>query len=327
MMHQSISGVTEQSQVGHARREAIRLAKHADFNEVDVGKVALIATELANNLVKHATGGQMLMRAWEHQGGKSFELLSLDRGPGIENLSKCLEDGHSTAGSPGTGLGAIRRTAHQFDIYSQSKGTVAVALVSTSPTPATGVVHQAKPSEPICGDAWLVKECSWGSLCVIADGLGHGVRAAAASTAVVDSMRETLSKPSTLDLIETAHHAAMSTCGASIGVAILDMYLQEIRFAGVGNISAVVLNGSERNSFVSYDGVIGHQYRKVKEFTYHWSKESVLVMHSDGLGSRWDLKQYPGLLTKHPSLIAGVLYRDFARNYDDITVVVMNGAG
>jgi hypothetical protein len=48
----------------------------------------------------------------------------------------------------------------------------------------------------------------------------------------------------------------------------------------------------------------------------------LLVMHSDGLATHWNLDQYPGLVGRRPSLIAGVLYRDFARGRDDVTVVV-----
>ena len=49
-------------------------------------------------------------------------------------------------------------------------------------------------------------------------------------------------------------------------------------------------------------------------------------MHSDGLTTHWTLERLPGLAARHPSLIAGVLYRDFKRGRDDVTVVVARGA-
>ena len=73
---------------------------------------------------------------------------------------------------------------------------------------------------------------------------------------------------------------------------------------------------------VSYNGTVGHEVRKIREFTYLWPKGGLLVMHSDGLGTQWRLDRYPGLIARHPSLIAGVLYRDFNRGRDDVTVLV-----
>jgi hypothetical protein len=73
---------------------------------------------------------------------------------------------------------------------------------------------------------------------------------------------------------------------------------------------------------VSYNGTVGHEVRKIQEFTYQWPQQGLLVMHSDGLKTQWRLDRYPGLMHKHPSLIAGVLYRDFNRGRDDVTVLV-----
>jgi hypothetical protein len=49
-------------------------------------------------------------------------------------------------------------------------------------------------------------------------------------------------------------------------------------------------------------------------------------MHSDGLLTNWSLDAYPGLLTRHPALIAGVMYRDFRRGRDDVTVLAVRRA-
>ena len=50
-------------------------------------------------------------------------------------------------------------------------------------------------------------------------------------------------------------------------------------------------------------------------------------MHSDGLATQWQLDRYPGLAARHPSVIAGVLYRDFRRERDDVTVLVATERG
>jgi len=72
----------------------------------------------------------------------------------------------------------------------------------------------------------------------------------------------------------------------------------------------------------SHSGIVGHTFPHVQEFTYDWRPHSILAMQSDGLTSRWELRRYPGLELKHPSLIAGVLYRDASRKRDDATILV-----
>jgi hypothetical protein len=49
----------------------------------------------------------------------------------------------------------------------------------------------------------------------------------------------------------------------------------------------------------------------------------LIILHSDGIASRWDIAAYPGLAVQHPSLIAGVLLRDHRRGRDDAAAVAM----
>jgi hypothetical protein len=66
------------------------------------------------------------------------------------------------------------------------------------------------------------------------------------------------------------------------------------------------------------------QMRSALHSTAHaWPEHGLLVMHSDGLTGRWTLDRYPGLLVRHPALVAAVLYKDFLRGRDDATVVVV----
>ena len=99
--------VQDQSQVAEARREAAETAERHGFGGADSGRVALVATELATNLVKHGKGGEILIGTYEDGEGGGIELLALDRGPGMPNLALCLEDGYSSAGTSGRGLGAV----------------------------------------------------------------------------------------------------------------------------------------------------------------------------------------------------------------------------
>ena len=330
LLEQICVPVTESSQPAAARRAAVALGKDTGMDETALGNLALVVTELATNLVKHAKDGQLLMRRLRDEGMDGVEVLSLDKGPGMSNVERSMSDGYSTAGSPGMGLGALRRTAGHFDVYSQpGMGTVIVARVFAGRSPdspharSVGVVRQAKSGEPVSGDNWIARWFADGWVCAVADGLGHGVIASDAASAIIEAVRSAPSRLSPVELVEAAHRAAKPTRGAAFGVAVLDQGARVIRYAGIGNIAAVVLNGAERRHLVSHNGIVGHEYRKVSEFAQPWQSQSVLVLHSDGIGTHWDLARYPGLLTRDPSLIAGVLYRDFTRGRDDATVVVM----
>jgi anti-sigma regulatory factor (Ser/Thr protein kinase) len=323
--------VAESSQPAAARRAAIQLAQDAGLDGQSTGNFALLVTELATNLVKHATEGRLLMRCFEVDGSDGVEVLSLDKGPGIADVAKALIDGYSTAGSLGTGMGAVIRAAGSFDLYSQAdKGTAIIVRIpaksgrSSSPSSASiGVVHQPKGGEPISGDEWALRLFSDGWICAVADGLGHGLLASDAAKAALEPIRSCKGNPLPTDLITAAHDAAKPTRGAVCGIAVQDGQAGVVRFAGVGNISAVVLNGEERRHLVSSNGVLGHDVGRVKEFQQPWSKQSILLMHSDGIATRWDMDLYPGLLARDPSLIAGVLYRDYDRGKDDATIIVL----
>jgi len=329
MINQVHFHIREISAVAEARREVTGMAQTIGFDESDIGRVAIVVTEAATNLVKHAPQGQILARAFDRDGGAVIEVLALDQGPGIANVGESLRDGYSTSGSPGTGLGAIKRLSDEFDIYSTpGAGAALVAQLRSRRPPGgnrpapleIGAVCLPKPGEEACGDAWAVEWRGGHCVILVADGLGHGADAAAASMAAVNSLR-THPQLAPAELIEFAHGALRSTRGAALAVADLDL-TREVRYAGIGNISGMTYSQDVNRHMVSHSGIVGHEVRKVQEFVYPWSQDMLLVMHSDGLATHWNLDQYPGLAGRHPSLIAGVLYRDFTRGRDDVTVVV-----
>jgi hypothetical protein len=122
--------------------------------------------------------------------------------------------------------------------------------------------------------------------------------------------------------VEAINPALRPPAEAAIAVAHIDAALKIVRFAGLGNITAAIHRDDAVRHLVSQHGTAGVGTRRIEEYTYPWDEHSVLVMHSDGITARHDLAAYPGLLERHPGLVAGVLYRDFARGRDDATVVV-----
>jgi anti-sigma regulatory factor (Ser/Thr protein kinase) len=327
--------VQERSGVGEARRAAAGLAAQLGMSEEAAGRLALILTEAANNVVHHGGGGEVVVRPLADGSGHGAEVLVIDRGPGIADVSSAFRDGYSTAGTPGTGLGALARIADWFDIYSgPGQGTLVVARVwnrgAQGVTPPSlgsaglelGAVCLPHRGESACGDAWAAATTAQGSLLMVADGLGHGPDAAAAAAASVRLFHEGRSKPPG-ELLADIHAALRSTRGAAVAIALLDRGRREIRYAGVGNIAGTVVSGLETRSMVSHNGTVGHELRKIQEFVYPWPEHAMVVMHSDGLQTHWRLDRYDGASARHPALVAGLLYRDFNRGRDDVTVVAL----
>jgi len=328
--------VVDASQAGQARRQAAQLSSSLDFNETDAGKVAIVVTEVATNLVKHGHGGELIMSVLSADGSNGVQILALDRGPGIENVGESLRDGYSTAGTAGTGLGAVRRLASRFDIHSQpGAGTAVMAELWPSGRRGhaaprgldIGSVCVPARGEDVCGDGWAITRTERQTTILVVDGLGHG---ALAGDATHEAIRVFCAHPGAAPdaAITTIHAALRSTRGAAAAVAEVDHRSGLVQYAGIGNIAGVIVSpGFPLRHLVSYNGIAGHEARKIGAFTYPWSANSTLVMHSDGVSTRWTLDSYPGLSQRHPALIAGVLYRDFGRSRDDATVLVARGHG
>lgn len=322
--------VLDLSYPAEARRSAAALASEHGFGETAAGQVMLVVTEVATNLVKHAGGGEILLRAIEEDGEPVIEVLALDKGRGMQNVAECQQDGYSTSGSPGLGLGGIARLSTFSDIYSQpGRGTAVLARLSRSQhrppwRPAgtvMGGVAVAKHGETACGDRWEAAPWRTGARLTVVDGLGHGPLAAdAAHLAVLTFRKHADERPR--GVLEAMHVALRGTRGAAAAVAELDEERQMLTFAGVGNISGAVVAAGATRRMVSHNGIVGQAMPSVREFMHPWPPGALLVLHSDGVMTHWRLDAYPGLEQRHPSLIAAILYRDFTRGRDDATVAV-----
>jgi len=326
--------IVDTSQIAEARRTATRAAATLGFSETDSGRVALVATELATNLIKHGGGGEILLEQHQHDGAEpAVELIALDRGRGIADLQSCLRDGYSSAGTAGHGLGAIRRQSDLMQVASWPElGTAILARVARHPPAMTGVAARLSDEsdwygavcvplagEEVSGDAWQAVRTTRGRILLVADGLGHGREAAAAAREAVRLflLHQTLPVPQVLELV---HTGLRHTRGAAVSIAHVDVGTRKVVYGGIGNIAGSLIDGEQVRRMVSLNGTAGLNARKFQAFDY--PAAPLLILHSDGLMTNWSLQRYPGLQRAHPTLIAAVLYRDFARRRDDATVLV-----
>lgn len=326
--------MVESSQIGDARRQAARLATSLDFDELALGRLALVVTELATNLVRHASDGLLLIGVYAQGRVATIEVISIDRGPGMSDIDRSVADGVSTGGTAGNGLGAVRRTASQFLIFSKvGFGSIIVARLTGDNSPLDSTHERghalayagiciAAPGETVSGDAWACKQDASTTSILVADGLGHGPEAALAADAARQLFCEDVGS-GPLDVVERCHGALRSTRGAAVAAIQIDLARQSLAFCGVGNIAARILSGTEDRSPVSQHGTVGLQVRKVRAIDYVLPDHAVLVVHTDGIITRWDLKDVPELLACSPVMLAAHLIRNKFRGRDDATVVVV----
>lgn len=325
--------MTDASCVGDARRLCARAVEDWGWSDVDTGRLSLLVTELGTNLVRHAREGELWVAV--RPDAREVELLSMDQGPGIADVQRALQDGVSTgSGSPGTGLGAIRRLASDFDIHSSPRGTTCLVRVRATGRAAAarrgwGAVSVAVPGETVCGDAWAVATDGARLAAVVVDGLGHGPHAAQAADAALDVFAE--APFAALEVfVQECHTRLQTTRGGALFALRAQAPSQPgpaLRYAGAGNVMGRVVSGVFDRSMVTQHGAAGVQLRKPEVATLDWPDHALAVVHSDGVASRWRADEVAPLLQRDPALIAAALLRQQFRGRDDATVLVVKKGG
>lgn len=308
------------------RRSAERLAAELSLPERRVSDLSIVVAEAAGNLAKHADEGTVLLRAIRTADQAGVEIIAIDRGPGMADIVHSVGDGHSTTGTLGIGLGAITRQASWCDLHSvPGKGTVLAAQVwSADPPPPSwaGGITRPLTGESVSGDAFAFRVADGRHQLLLSDGLGHGGLAAAASREAVRAFVDAPAIPPDA-LVDLLHRKLNHTRGAALAVAELDAEAGLVRYAGLGNISGTVLAmGTRPRGMVSLPGIAGHQRRQVRQFEYPLDRESIVLMHSDGVVDRWSPNDYPGLLRHSPEVISATVLRDAGTRRDDAGVLV-----
>jgi anti-sigma regulatory factor (Ser/Thr protein kinase) len=331
--------VREPTDVADARRRIGVVVTQLGYNATAAGQVAIVVTELAQNLLRHGGGGEILVGA-DARRPLGIEIMTLDRGPGIADVAACMRDGYSTGGTSGNGLGAIKRLAHEVLFHSMpQKGTVVLVRMGgdanagarDAGTRNTGAVRNTaalcvpKTGETVCGDtAAIVVRPDGTTAILLADGLGHGPLAAAASGEAARLFRRH-SSTGPKEVLAILHAGLRATRGAAVAAASIDPQAKTVTYGGVGNIAGFIIDTGGVRRMVSHSGTAGYAAGRFQDFHYPLHSRPVVVMYSDGLATSWSPESHQGLFALDPLLIAGVLYRDHARGRDDVSVVVWKG--
>ncbi|MDQ8203990.1 ATP-binding protein [Pelagicoccus sp. SDUM812003] len=330
--------IDDQSRVSQCRRRAKALARSLGFSEVDRERVGIAVSEAVSNVLRHAGSGVFLAQPSRLFAEPCLTVLLWDRGPGISNLDRSLEDGYSSADGQGIGLGAMKRQSDGFELYSKPKGGLVVSMRfrkrgpmkrSASPDVSYRNVFATAipmPEEADSGDAWAVEKRSGVWKLLLVDGLGHGTKAAKAARLAVERFG-TVADLAGESIMYSLNDALKGSRGAVAAVAEIDESRGRLRFTGVGNIFGRLFTNGALSTMTSSSGIVGYQMRTVSSYEFDWNKDSMIILHSDGIGSKWLLDSYPGLAFSESSIAAGVLLSDFRKQSDDSSILVFAPRG
>lgn len=319
--------MTDPSTVAEARRQARALATGLDFSDTRAEEVAIVASEAATNLLKHAGGGRVLLQVLPLGARPWLSVAALDTGPGIPDLDDALTDGVSTRGSAGTGLGAMRRLSDRFEVHSEpGRGTVVLCEFGLGPREIAGVQLGAflsnYPGETACGDAWTARARAGAFELLVVDGLGHGPRAEQAAAEAVRAFGPAAPHDPGEALAELSGELT-GTRGSVAGLVRIEAADGRLVFSGIGNISGLIVSpAGEFRRLVSRDGRLGGASRGPAPDTRSLSPGDTVILHSDGIATLRERDGARELFAKSPAMIAAVLMRDFNRGRDDACVAV-----
>jgi anti-sigma regulatory factor (Ser/Thr protein kinase) len=316
-----------------ARRLARETAIKTGFSKTASEEVALVVHELGTNIVRHAGTGLLRVAGLDSGSSPGLQISAQDEGPGIPDIDNAVRDGFSSAGSLGYGLGTVYRMMDSVDITSpldRGRGTHIDCVRRLEKKPVfsrenpvdCGAATRPYPGMRLNGDAFVLKRSPRHTLAAVIDGLGHGTFAHRAAQTAKLHVEKFADHPLT-DIFRNVERFCRATRGVVMAVARIEHQTGELCFAGIGNI-AVRLSGATKNqSLYQLRGIVGANAPNAREITVKWPAEGVLVMHSDGLSSRWRWSEHRHLFSSSATEMAGAMLRSLTKENDDATIVVV----
>jgi anti-sigma regulatory factor (Ser/Thr protein kinase) len=326
-------GANDRSYLAIVKKEIHQLAVQAGFGQKKINEIDILVSELGSNLIKHASGGEILAGILPAGEGAGLELISIDNGPGIPDLVRMMKDGASTTQTLGHGLGSIRRFSDHFEIYSQKDwGTILLSRIypESAPKKNARTPHLAlrslvisKPGELVSWDGSysFIDENGIVKL-LVADGLGHGAEANRAVREAIAAFRA-FDSDSPAEILRHLHSELKKTRGMVATVVLVDPVRKTWRLCGVGNISTRLTGFQQPKGYLSYNGIVGHNMpHTFNDQELSQNEYQLIVLCSDGIRSRWEHAKLPDLHKQDLIVQAAALYKDFARKTDDMSIII-----
>lgn len=320
--------ILDAASVSLARERVREMGRSLGLTTEIIESVAIVASELATNQLRHARHGRLAVRATRRGSVPGIEVIAVDRGPGLPSLERPKVAQHGPLDGLGAGLAAVRRLSDEVDFDVRLlQGTAITARRFAEPMPAfaeVAIVGRPYPGEAVSGDDGIAVRTETGLVVAVADGLGHGLPAHEASGR---AMAIVLERPdeSIPALVGGIHEGLSGTRGCALALARFERASRRLHGACVGDVSMHLYERRQASYFASTAQTLGDTRRPLRRLLDEERSiepGAVLVLFSDGLTTHATLKDELDVLRRTPLSIAHHLLAEFARDNDDALVLV-----
>lgn len=318
--------ILDEASVSLVREEVRRLGALVGLDAHAIESLAAAASELGHNHLRHAARGHIAVHAIDRGGVPGLEVIAADAGPGIADPARALRAESRVSGSLGVGLSAAQRLSQEMDLDVRAgEGTSVRLRRFASPVVRREVAILSRPreGEHVSGDDALAIDTPGGLLLAVADGLGHGELARAASSALIETVRAApgLGLP---EVLAACGPALRGTRGAVATLARIDPDSRSVAIAGAGNVTGVVYGSKSAPRTLGTAHVLGSPQRapRFHELRFPLEPHHTILLFTDGIASRADLADEPEVLRQPPVAVCQRLVERFGRRDDDVLVLV-----
>jgi anti-sigma regulatory factor (Ser/Thr protein kinase) len=364
--HSARTRIGSESDATRSVIEASRIAREIGFPANDVQSISTAASELVRNILKYAgTGHLSIKMVSSDDGRRGIEIEATDHGPGIENVEAAMSDHFSSSGTLGLGLPGVKRMMDDFEIDSAPGRGTRVVVRKYLPTSRRGMKKStlrtaaqkalagrqtARPQvtlaangekddspavdcasvirpfqgEAVSGDAAVVEHRDGITFAAIVDALGHGPLAHRVALKAVRYLKKSW-RPDLIATVNGLHKALKGTEGVAAGLCVVNFGKGTGRYVGIGNTVMRVFGDREKRLF-STPGTLGHQMRSPREQSFSIQPDDVVVMYTDGVKERFELKDYPQLRFQKAEKVSSTVIEKFGKHHDDAGCIVMRQA-
>ena len=276
------SDVTKAGLIG--REMAVQLG----LGECASEEVGIVASELASHLLKIGTiNGELVFREIHGETGSGVELISRDKGPGVNDTVVSTRKWHNSLRPPAMNISVLSR-------------------------PCSG--------EIVSGDAWFIRQTAVFSLCAVIDVLGHGPDAHEVAVQLQSILEDNYTRP-LQEIISICHEKLRRTRGSAMSLAKINFSEKVFEYISIGNIETRIYDDThELVRPFCLNGTLGMALESQRVVKYPFPAGSTIVMFSDGINGRFKIA--PRLLEISSQAIAAYIFDNYALNSDDATVLV-----